>query len=889
MLKRLIIIAIISCFSTTICSAENKSRIRGTEFQAPKIVVLPFEIYASENISYLQTKIPEVIGNYMKQEGAVVVEADKVKISRPRSLSKHDIRKIGIRNGADYVIWGSLTRIGQKFSLDSNMMDTLNREPISAFFVEGESIENLPVTVKKLASEFGIKIFKREKVARVLVTGNRRIETDAIKRMIKTKPGNAYLAKSLSEDLKAVYSMGYFDDIRIEARETREGKIITFRVQEKSTLRHIRIKGNKIFEDKEIRDALDIKTGQTLNVFRIQSNIQRIESLYKDKNYHNVSIAYDIRQLDNNQADLEFVIEEGKKIRIKEIAFAGISAYSDKELKKVMKTSEKGFWSWLTSSGEFNSEELEQDVVRLSAFYRNNGYAQARIGEPQVEYREEWIYITIKIDEGPQFKIGKVDIGGDLVLSREELIKPLKITKEPLYNEDVLRNDVLLLADIYADQGYAYANITPRLDKNIAKSTINITYHIEKDKRVYIEKIIISGNTKTRDKIIRRQLKVHEQELYSSRDLKRSVRNLQRLDYFEDVKLNTLKGSSDDRIIIRLDVTEKPTGTFSFGGGYSSVENVFAMASVSQRNLFGRGQILQLKAELGGTTNRYTLSFTEPWLFDIPLSAGFDLYNWERDYDTYDKDSKGGGVRLGYLIYDFTRLYLSYSYDVGDIEIIDRAEAPESIKDMEGENVTSSISTTLRYDSRDKMFNPTEGADHRFTAEYAGLGGDIAFTKYTAELGQYFPLFWGTVGFLHAEGGYVRDDDDGKLPDYERFYLGGMNSLRGFEWRDVSLKEKNEEGETVDVGGYKFVQFNAEFLIPLIKKAGLVGVLFYDTGNVYDKSEDIEFDSLRESAGFGFRWYSPMGPIRIENGYILDPEEGESSSGRWEFTMGGVF
>jgi outer membrane protein insertion porin family len=407
---------------------------------------------------------------------------------------------------------------------------------------------------------------------------------------------------------------------------------------------------------------------------------------------------------------------------------------------------------------------------------------------------------------------------------------------------------------------------------------------LKKGKQVYFEKIIIAGNTKTRDKVIRRELKVYEQELFSGRRLKRGMRNLYRLDFFEDIKVNTIKGRSDDKMILKIDVSEKPTGTFSFGGGYSSVEHLFVMSSISQKNLFGRGQILKLKGQIGGTTNRYTLSFTEPWLFDIPLSAGFDLYKWDTDYDSYDKSSKGGGVRFGYPVFDFTRLYLSYKYEIGDISNIED-DASESILEMEGENILSSISTILRYDSRDRIFNPSKGQNHKISLEYAGIGGDIGFTKYLAETGWYIPMFWGTVGFMHGEIGYVKESSGRKLPDYERFYLGGMNSMRGFDWQDIHVTD--EDG--AEIGGETYIQFNIEFVFPLIKKAGIVGVIFYDTGNVYESAGSIKLGDMRQSAGYGFRWYSPIGPIRLENGYILDPEEGEDTGGRWDFTMGAAF
>jgi outer membrane protein insertion porin family len=415
---------------------------------------------------------------------------------------------------------------------------------------------------------------------------------------------------------------------------------------------------------------------------------------------------------------------------------------------------------------------------------------------------------------------------------------------------------------------------------------VNITYAIKKNQKVYFEKIIIGGNTKTRDKVIRRQLRVYEQELYSGRRLKRSVRNLYRLDYFEEIKVDTQKGSSDDKMILKIDVTEKPTGTFSFGGGFSSVESLFAVASISQRNLFGRGQILQLKAQLGARTTQYTLSFTEPWFLDIPLSAGFDLYNWEQDYDDYDKDSKGGGIRLSYPVFDFTRASFAYAYEVADIKNIDE-EAAREIKDLEGENKTSSATVGLRYDSRNKTFLPTEGQDHSLSVEYAGgpLGGDIGFIKFVGDTGWYFPLFWETVGFLHGKGGYVADNKGGKLPDYERFYLGGINSLRGFDFREISTKDSDGE----EIGGDKFVQFNAEFIFPLIENAGLAGVAFFDAGNVYGERDNIDLTDLRKSAGLGIRWQSPLGPIRVEYGYVLDPEEGEGKGGKFEFAMGSSF
>jgi outer membrane protein insertion porin family len=335
---------------------------------------------------------------------------------------------------------------------------------------------------------------------------------------------------------------------------------------------------------------------------------------------------------------------------------------------------------------------------------------------------------------------------------------------------------------------------------------------------------------------------------------------------------------------LRIDVTEKNTGAFSIGAGAGNVENLFLTASVAERNLFGRGQTLSLKGQVGTKTTRFTLSFTEPWLFDIPLSAGADIYNWNYSFSTYDKDSVGGKLRLGYPLIDYTRGYLSYNYDIADIKNVDK-DAASSIKRDKGENIKSSIEARIKYDSRDQLFHPTGGSMHSASYEFAGLGGTVGFNKIIGETGWYYPLFWQIIGVLHGKAGYVNQLRGKSLPDYEKFYMTGIDALRGFERDDLSPRDKNGD----EIGGNKFVQFNAEVRFPLVKQAGVYGVVFFDTGNIYAEDEDIELARLRESAGGGIRWLSPMGPIRLEYGFILDPKPRDHGAGSWEFSMATAF
>jgi len=835
----------------------------------------------------LQKEIPQAVKSQLEQQGAKVLVIDEESLESRNMVadSLKDIRELGLQTGTDYVVWGSLTWIGQNFSLDAKLLAPGESEMPQTFSVEGEGVENLPATLTELVGQLGLKLFKREKIAEIRIKGNDRIEEDAIRQVLTIKTGDVLNPKDINDQLKAVYKMGYFDDIRIEAQTVPQGKIITVIVTEKPTVRSILVEGNTwVYDDDEIKEELTLRKGSILNINIIQNDMRRIEELYKEKNFYNVKVSFKVYPKKNNQADIEYVIEEGKKLQIKKIEFVGNHAYSSSKLKGLMSTSTKGLLSFLTNSGDLNQEQLTQDVAKLTAFYQNNGYLQARIGEPEVIFEEDGIVINIRLVEGPQFKVGTVTMAGDLIIPEEQLLEKVKIAEEEYYNRDTLRQDVLELTDIYSDEGYAYADISPRIDEDPEKLVVNIVYEINKGKQVYFEEITISGNTKTRDKVIRRQLQVYEQELYSGRRLKRSVRNLYRLDFFEDIKINTIKGSADDKMRLRIDVTEKRTGAFSFGAGYGNVESLFLTASVSEKNLFGRGQILSLKGQLGAKTQRYTLSFTEPWFLDIPLSAGADLYNWNYSYPDYDKDSYGGKLRLGYPIFDYTRATLTYNYDLADVKNISD-DASTSIQQDSGKNIKSSISAHIRYDSRDQLFHPTEGSTHGVEYEFAGLGGNVGFNKIIGETGWYFPLVWQFIGVLHAKSGYVKQLQGKTLPDYEKFYMVGIDALRGFERDDLCPRDNSGSC----VGGNKFVQLNAEIRFPLVAQAGVYGVTFFDTGDIYDSHEDIELDKLRESAGLGIRWLSPMGPIRLEYGWILDPKSTDTNTGKWEFSMASAF
>jgi len=858
--------------------------------EAVKVLIVPFEINGPEVFAYLDREIPNAVGGHLSQEGAELVPLGIDPAITKKTVREGDaaVRNLGMEKGADFVITGSLTLAEQAYSLHALLVDSSTDEKPTHFTQEGEGTEYIPGAIDQLARDISQVIFKREIIAEVSITGNQRIDSDTIRRAISAVPGEIYVPRKIPEDIKAIYDMGYFDDIKADVRSAPEGKSILFTVEEKPTVRQVLISGNKVLEAVEIVEVVDITSGSILNSNRIQENVEAIKHLYADRNYHNAEITYSVRPLRDNQADLVFAVKEGKKLLIREIKLEGNVSYTDGALKDVMKTSEKGTFSWLTGSGNLKTEQLIEDGIRLQGHYRRNGYTEARVSEPAIEFRDRWIYITIEINEGPRLKVGRVDIAGDLIQAESQMLGLIDIHKETYVNEEVMQADALILEDLYGDQGYAYVKVTPVLGKAGRDNRSDVSYHISKGKKVYLEKIEIAGNTKTRDNIIRREIVLEEGDLHSGKKLKESIRNLHQLGLFEDVAFETSEGSDDDKMAVKVDVKEGQTSAFFFGGAYSEVDDFYGQLAFEERNLFGRGQHLRLIAQTSKREALYQLSFYEPWVFDSLLSAGFEIYSIGEDYDFYEAILAGVILRTGYRIAGDTRVLLGYKYETDSIETL-TYWAPQTVFLVEDSTINSSIAASIQYDSVDNPFNPTKGYLHAFTVEYAGLGGDVGYTKCVAETGGYWPLYRRLVFFAHAEGGLIEEISDLLLPDYERFYLGGIDSLRGYDWRDLSPIQRNPFGFESYVGGKTYVQFNFELLLPITEQAGIHLLAFYDAGDVYGDGESVDLGNLRQSVGLGFRWISPMGPIRLEYAYPLDTEPGDLSDGHFEFTIGYPF
>ncbi|MBE9545916.1 MAG: outer membrane protein assembly factor BamA [Proteobacteria bacterium] len=847
-----------------------------------KIAIFPFDIHSKKDRSYLQEQICSGISAELQKTGHVQIIKKEVFLKRiwKKRIDGKLAGSVGRKIGADFVIIGSLTRMGEFISVDVRVVNVKEKKVSQSFFVQGTGVESIGNISARLTEKIFWETSRELRIAKLVFTGNTRIEDSAICHVMESAKGKLFSKKSLSSDIKAIYKMGYFSDVAADVTDSPEGKIITFALEEKPLITDIEIKGNDVIETEEIEGVLTVRPRQILNPNKIKADAEKIKALYDNKGYFNSEVSFTIEKEGDKDALVTFNISENERLYIKSIAFEGNKAYSDKELKDMMEASEWGIFHFLTDSGVLKEDELKQDVNKLNVFYLNNGYINAKIGEPEITHDKEWVYIKIPVSEGKQFRVGAVEITGDtLSAPRSELLEKLRINKKDCYDRESVMKDIDYLTMMCSNEGYAYSDVTPRTIPREEEQKVDVIYNIKKGNHVHFNRISITGNTRTRDKVIRRQLAFVEGDLYSSSKLKTSYMKLNRLRYFEEVDFQTVKGTDEILTDINIHVKEKPTGMFSIGAGYSAAEQAVFMAQISEQNLFGRGQTLGLTASLGSNTAHYELSFIEPWLFDMPLWSKSELWDTEREYDSYNVSTQGFGETLGYPLWEHVTGYLGYRLSTNDIRNV-KTTASYWIKEQEGEMTESSLTATLAGDTTNDYMFPSKGSKNRFSVKYSGglLMGDTDFTKYTGSSTWFFPLPLDTVFGIRGQAGFMHRNEDKKIPIYERFYLGGINSLRGL--RDVGPKDP-ATGDVI--GGETMVCFNVEYIFPLVKNAGMKGVIFFDTGNTWEHGYHL--GDMRETAGAGIRWYSPIGPLRLEWGHVLDRKAGEAAS-RWEFTIG---
>ncbi|MEP3279178.1 MAG: outer membrane protein assembly factor BamA [Stappiaceae bacterium] len=727
-------------------------------------------------------------------------------------------------------------------------------------------------------------------VSRIVVQGNTRVEAETVESYMTIQPGRSFSAADVDESLKTLFATGLFTDVKIAQR----GGALVVTVTENPLIGQISFEGNKRIKDKALVDVIQSKERAVLTQARVQSDVQRILEAYRRTGRYRASVEPKTIQRDNNRVDLVFEINEGTKTGVERITFIGNSEYSDGRLRDVIKTREAGLLSWLRSSDVYDPDRLNADQESLRRFYFRQGYADFRVvsAVADLDREQNVFFVTFTIDEGERYTFGEVDIDTSLAsVDPESLRGVLRTRSGARYNSLEVEKSLEDLTVEIARSGYAFAEVRPRADRDYEERKINLTYFIEEGPRVYIERINVRGNDRTREYVIRRELDLSEGDAYNRVLLDQAKRRLRNLSFFKSVRTSTERGSAPDRVVVNIDVEEQPTGEVSFGVGYSTSEGFLGDVSITEKNFLGRGQFVKLAAGLGESSTTYEFAFKEPYFMGRRISFGFDVYQREltdNDFRSYDEKSTGGGVNFGLPLKD-DELTLNLFYKINDREISNvDSDASVALQDSTGTTLTSILGYSLVHNSLDNFQLPREGTFAKFQQDFAGVGGDAQYIRTTAEARTYSQLVsdWDLIGMLGVKGGNIFSWGE-RLKVQDQFFVGG-ETIRGFDSQGIGPRDANT-GDAI--GGKYFFAATAEsnFPLPFIPQGfGLRGAVFADAGSLWDFDSEIEQDipglnvesndfNLRASVGVGIAWQSPFGPIRADFAYPLLEDDADKT------------
>lgn len=717
----------------------------------------------------------------------------------------------------------------------------------------------------------------------VEVQGNRRIDEHAIKAQLGAASG-LVTADAIDLDVKTLYNSGFFDQVSVAIVPGAGGRsTLQYQVTEKPVVRKIFIKGNEEVDEDDIAEVVKVEGKRFIDKSKLQALIRKATSFYQSKGFYDATFEYSSVPVGDNEVDVTFTVQEGKRYRVREVRLQGIKDLDDDDMSADMNIRRYKWWSsWLFGTGRVNQEMIDADKQVLRQYLLDHGRLEGAIGDGSVEKREDGLYVTFDVTEGPEYKVGKIRASGDLVDgSNEKTLDKLKSEEGEVFKASSVREDIFTITDRFSDEGYAFANVVPNTALNKSEGTVDLDFTSTRGQKVRVNNITISGNEKTYDHVIRRWMTIGEQETYSGTKIKRSQTLLQRLGYFDEVSI-TNKPTNDPSVVdLDVLVKEATTGSFSAGAGYSTANGSLFNARVSENNLFGTGRKLNLNLDFGSQVTNQILSIDDSRINDSWVSGGLDGFRTTRQFNDFRRNLTGGSMTLGYPLEKvfgewFQDINANMKYELQHVDIYNvRYYASQFVKDSEGGSVASGVTPGLVRNTINNPLNPVRGSKQNVTVEFTGLGGDQEYYLVEARNAWYYPVAETSVGeFVFSDRtsfGYGESLNDDPFPLFRRYFPGGINSVRGYRNRTLGPEDKNGR----EYGGSKQFVNNVEMIFPLINSAGFKGVVFYDVGQAFDDNEPIAIDQLRQAWGYGIRWASPMGPIRVEFGYPIARREGE--------------
>ena len=717
-------------------------------------------------------------------------------------------------------------------------------------------------------------------VRQILVQGNERIEPSTVESYLTVRVGDAYDAQKIDESIKSLYATGLFDDVTIDP----QGDVLVVKVVENPIINRIAFEGNKRLDTKVLEAEIQLRPRVVYTRARVQNAVNRILELYRRNGRYAAKVEPKIIELDQNRVDLVFEISEGPTTGVGGINFIGNEHYSDSTLRGVIQTRESAWYRFLTNDDTYDPDRVSFDEELLRRFYGARGYADFQVVSTVAELTPDGreFYITFTVEEGPQYKFGDISVETTFKdLNTEQLVAMAQSLKGDTYDADLIEATVQAFTDEIGRQGYAFVSVEPRLKKNPETLTVDVTYQINEGRKVYVERIDVSGNLRTLDEVIRREFRLAEGDAFNTALLRRSQQRLRNLGFFEKVDVTTEQGSAPDKVVIKVKVTEKSTGELSFGAGFSTQDGLLGDIRLTEHNLLGRGQDLSANLTVSQRRQSIDISFTEPYFLDRDLAAGFDLFRTRTDFQresSYDETSTGGTLRMGYPLTENLRHSVRYTLRADEIQNVDDS-ASIFIQDEEGERSTSLVGQTLSYDRRDVRFLPSEGYYLRLDQDLAGLGGDNKFIRHEVRGEYYYSIVPDVVFSLTGSSGYIRGYGGEDVHLSNRFFIGG-NNLRGFAYGGVGPRDNETDDR---LGGNLYYVGSAEVRFPLglPEELRIFGRAFVDAGSLRDIDVSgptlDQSDGLRVGSGVGLSWLSPLGPLSINFAVPVKKEDKDNT------------
>lgn len=703
-------------------------------------------------------------------------------------------------------------------------------------------------------------------IREVQVTGNQRIEADTVRSYMGFGVGDVYDPVRVDKALKALFATGLFADVSIR----REDDAVVVTVVENPIINRLAFEGNRRINDDVLEPEVQLRPRVVYTRSRVQADVRRLIQVYRRSGRFAATVEPKVIQLPQNRVDLVFEINEGELTGVERIDFIGNRRYDDGDLRGAIATKESRWYRFFTSDDTYDPDRLTLDRELLRKYYLKRGYADFRVVSAVAELSRDRsdFFITFTVEEGELYKFGKIDVSTTLRdLDPERLREQITTFEGETYDAEAIEKSIEAITFELGRLGYAFVDVRPRINRDRENRTIGVNYEIAEGPRVYVERINITGNVRTLDKVIRREFRLSEGDAFNTAKLRRSRQRIQQLDFFDRVEITQAEGSQPDRIVINADVQEKSTGELSFGAGVSTAEALIGDVSIRERNLLGRGQDLRVSLTLSSRRRQVDVSFTEPYFLDRNVAAGFDLFNVRRDLQSrssFDEENRGVRLRTNYAIFEELRMGLDYTLRQDELTNLDTDISP-FLRREEGSSVTSSVGYDLTFDTRDRRFEPNEGMVMRFSQDFAGLGGDIRFVRSTVKWSYYYPFTEDLVGSVGFSGGHIIGiDQDVRVID--RFFLGG-DSFRGFETGGVGPRDRNTDDS---IGGNVFYVVSSELRFPLgfASEFGINGRVFAEVGTLTDPDVSgpalVDSNAPRASAGVGISWVSPFGPIRVD-------------------------